>query len=114
MDQRAVAPHHEALVALEEIAHQAGDRLRAVRAGLVPRALESVLAQACDEDFEVIVVNDRSTDRTGEILAALAKENPRLAVIAGSEPPAGWLRGFSGISEGFGGVSTASSEPRKS
>lgn len=54
------------------------------------RAVRSHLSQEYP-DFEVIVVNDRSTDRTGEILAALSQENSRLTVIAGSEPPEGWL-----------------------
>lgn len=43
------------------------------------------------EALEVIAVNDRSTDRTGEILHALALEDERLRVIDGREPPAGWL-----------------------
>ena len=37
------------------------------------------------------MVDDGSTDRTGEILAALARQSPRLRVIAGSDPPGGWL-----------------------
>ncbi|MEY4729692.1 MAG: poly-beta,6 N-acetyl-D-glucosamine synthase, partial [Pseudomonadota bacterium] len=32
-------------------------------------------------DFEVIAINDGSSDRTGEILDALAQDNPRLRVI---------------------------------
>lgn len=41
--------------------------------------------------FEVIAVNDRSTDETGAILETLAQSDERLRVIEGSEPPAGWL-----------------------
>ena len=56
----------------------------------VAEAVRSHLAQAYP-DFEVIVVEDRSSDRTGEILAALAKEDSRLTVLPGSDPPAGWI-----------------------
>ncbi len=42
-------------------------------------------------DFEVIVVEDRSTDGTGAILERLSRENPRLRVLRGVEPPPGWL-----------------------
>ena len=38
--------------------------------------------------FEVIAVNDRSTDRTGELLRAI--DSPRLTVVDGEERPAGW------------------------
>src|SRR5437016_4626781 len=40
---------------------------------------------------EVIVVNDRSTDGTGGILEELARADPRLRVVSGSEPPPGWI-----------------------
>jgi chlorobactene glucosyltransferase len=52
--------------------------------------IRSILAQDYGR-FEVIAVNDRSTDATGAILATLAKSDDRLRVIEGEEPPAGWL-----------------------
>jgi chlorobactene glucosyltransferase len=42
-------------------------------------------------DFEVIVLDDESTDGTGEILARIAAEDDRLRVIHGQPLPAGWL-----------------------
>lgn len=41
--------------------------------------------------YQVIVVNDRSTDRTGQILDELQRDYPILEVIHISELPAGWL-----------------------
>jgi chlorobactene glucosyltransferase len=42
-------------------------------------------------DLRVIVVDDRSRDGTGEIVAALAREDPRVRLLSGAEPPDGWL-----------------------
>lgn len=55
----------------------------------IAQAVESLAAQA--EIGEVIVVNDQSTDRTGEILHALTSRVPKLKVIASGELPAGWV-----------------------
>ena len=52
--------------------------------------IRSILAQDYGR-FEVIAVNDRSTDGTGTILETLATDDDRLLVIEGEEPPAGWL-----------------------
>jgi glycosyltransferase involved in cell wall biosynthesis len=56
----------------------------------IRKSVESFCAQDYP-GFEVIVVNDRSTDRTGRILAELRTEHPNLTVIEGTDPPAGWL-----------------------
>jgi glycosyltransferase involved in cell wall biosynthesis len=50
--------------------------------------VRAMLAQTY-ANLEVIVVNDRSTDRTAEILAEIG--DPRLVVIDGEEPPPDWL-----------------------
>lgn len=50
----------------------------------------SILAQDYGR-FEVVAVNDRSSDATGSILHAIAKADERLRVIDGVEPPPGWL-----------------------
>ena len=52
--------------------------------------IRSILAQDYGR-FEVIAVNDRSTDATGAILQSLARSDERLRVIEGEELPAGWL-----------------------
>jgi glycosyltransferase involved in cell wall biosynthesis len=55
----------------------------------IARAVESVAAQA--EVGEVIVVNDQSTDRTGEILSELAPGIPKLRVLMAGDLPRGWI-----------------------
>ena len=56
----------------------------------IERAVRSLLRQNYP-NYEVIVVNDRSTDATGEILERLARDEKRLRVVTVSELPPGWL-----------------------
>jgi hypothetical protein len=52
-------------------------------------AVESVLANR-EVDLEVIVLDDRSEDRTAEIVRALAQRDPRVRLVSGMPLPAGW------------------------
>ena len=54
------------------------------------QALESVLAMDYP-DLEIIVVNDRSTDRTGAILETMAERDARLTVVTIESLPDGWI-----------------------
>ncbi len=51
--------------------------------------VEAILGQDYP-NFNVIVLEDRSTDATGEILGSLAAQNDKLKVINGSDLPKGW------------------------
>jgi len=56
--------------------------------------IREAVTSFCTQDypaFEVIVVNDRSSDATGAILDELQSRFPNLAVLDGVEPPPGWL-----------------------
>jgi chlorobactene glucosyltransferase len=55
---------------------------------IIEHTIRAFLAQDYP-DFEVIVVDDRSTDATPQILASI--DDPRLIVIRGEETPPGWL-----------------------
>ncbi len=55
----------------------------------IRRCVEAVLCQDYP-NVEVIVLDDRSTDATPEILRRLAVQNDRLKIINGSNLPEGW------------------------
>jgi glycosyltransferase involved in cell wall biosynthesis len=56
----------------------------------LPAAIQTLLAQDYPR-FEVVAVNDRSQDRTPEILRENERTNSRLKVIDVANLPAGWL-----------------------
>jgi chlorobactene glucosyltransferase len=55
----------------------------------IRECLQAIFSQTFP-NFEVIVVDDRSTDDTPRILAEMAAAEPRLEVIQGAELPSGW------------------------
>ncbi len=59
---------------------------------IIEASVESFLAQDYP-DFEVIVLNDRSTDATAQILTGIAHrfDGGRFRVVNGAETPGGWL-----------------------
>ena len=57
----------------------------------IERCVRSLLAQTYLEDFEVIVIDDRSTDATTAILARIALEDSRLLIVRGEPMPDGWV-----------------------
>jgi chlorobactene glucosyltransferase len=56
----------------------------------IEQCVRSLLAQRYPR-FEVIAVNDRSEDRTGEILESIARDDRRLRVIHGEALADGWV-----------------------
>lgn len=56
----------------------------------VEACVRSLLAQEYP-DYEVIVLDDHSTDGTGEVLARLGEQFPNLRVLSGKPLPPGWF-----------------------
>ncbi|MFB6150293.1 MAG: glycosyltransferase family 2 protein [Haloarculaceae archaeon] len=69
------------------------------RAEVLPRAVDSVLAQSY-EDFELLVVDDGSTDRTAAALAAY--DDPRLRVVTHGDNRGANAARNTGIAEASG------------
>lgn len=55
----------------------------------IRHCIEGLLAQTYPH-FEVIAVDDRSSDATPQILAEIARHDKRLHLLRGTDPPQGW------------------------
>jgi len=65
--------------------------------------IETAIQSLIDQDYpdlEIIAINDRSTDGTGDILERLAKNEPRLQVLHIKELPGGWLGKVNALHQG--------------
>ncbi len=90
--------HRRALAVLASVPVAENQRLPSVsiviparnEARNLQQALRSVLALEYP-GLEIVVVNDRSTDGTGQILAHMAKRDPRLAVLTSESLPPDWI-----------------------
>ena len=61
------------------------------RAHLLPRAIRSLQAQTCAE-WELVVVDDGSTDATAEVAAGFAHQDHRIRVVSQANTGLAWAR----------------------
>ena len=72
-------------------------------AGMLPVTLPALLAQEYPGPLTVIVVDDGSSDGTGEVAARIGRESARpLRVIPGTAAPAGWAGKVRAMAQGLG------------
>ena len=65
-----------------------------IPAGTEAASLESAVATLSQQDYpelEIILVDDRSTDGTGELIDRLARQDPRIRTVHVETLPQGWL-----------------------
>lgn len=79
---------------LKQFAPRSGERLSVI----IPARNEGAVIEQCVRSIlrstytplEVLVVDDRSTDDTADIVARIAAEDPRLKLVRGEPLPEGW------------------------
>jgi hopene-associated glycosyltransferase HpnB len=78
-------------------------------ADVIARVIGSLLAQSYPGNFRVVLVDDQSTDKTGDIARTLDTDN-RLTILSGSVRPAGWTGKLWAVQQGIAHA-TADSAP---
>jgi glycosyltransferase involved in cell wall biosynthesis len=66
--------------------------------------VEAALTSICNlaySNYRILVINDRSTDRTGEILAKMEVLHPSISVITIHDLPPGWLGKNHALYQGY-------------
>jgi len=66
--------------------------------------LEQALQSVCNlnyNNYRIIVINDRSTDRTGEILEGFKTRYPKLTIVTVTALPEDWLGKNNALQEGY-------------
>lgn len=91
--QVAAQTHHDKLVSIIVPARNEERQ--------IAQCVRSLLAQR-NLPFEVIVVDDRSTDSTGAILEGVAAEDSRLRLVQGAPLPLGWVGKPWALAQGAG------------
>lgn len=67
----------------------------------IGETVRSLLAQDYPGRFRLVVVDDRSTDGTGDVARAAAAGDPRLTVITGRARPPGWTGKLWALQQGL-------------
>ena len=71
--------------------------------------VEAALTSVCGLQYpsvQVLVINDRSTDRTPDILQRMVSANPKLSLLTIQELPAGWLGKNHALYQGYRATTT--------
>ena len=83
-------------------------------ADMLPNSLPSLLNQAYPGDFRIILIDDQSSDGTGQVARQLAEDlgqSARLSVIQAEPLPAGWTGKLWAMEQGVRHASTFSPLP---
>ena len=67
----------------------------------IAATLRSLLAQQFPGDLRVVLVDDNSSDATGDLARRISAEDPRLTVVTGEALPPGWTGKMWAVTQGL-------------